>query len=233
MKTIVFDTGPIISLTMNNLLWILEPLQMHSGGDFFITPKVYNELIDRPLATKKYKFEALQILPFISRGIIKVLKHPTVSQRAMSLLNLANTCFKARGNWISIVHEGEMQAVSAALLLGAQAIAIDERTTRKLIEDPTEIQAYLEKKLHCPIAVNNLNLKQIQQEIAGLTVIRSTELVAMAYELGLLNKYILNEEEKIVPHLRKQVLEGALWAVKLSGCSIRRDDLEEMVKLEK
>jgi len=34
VKTIVFDTGPIISLTMNNLLGILEPLKKAAKARF-------------------------------------------------------------------------------------------------------------------------------------------------------------------------------------------------------
>ena len=63
MKSIVFDTGPIISLTLNNLLWIIEPLHDRFGGEFYITKAVYKELIDRPLSTKKYKFEARTLKP--------------------------------------------------------------------------------------------------------------------------------------------------------------------------
>ena len=36
MKSLVFDTGSVISLVMNNLLWTLKPLKKQYGGDFFI-----------------------------------------------------------------------------------------------------------------------------------------------------------------------------------------------------
>ena len=32
MKTLVFDAGPIISMTMNNLLWLLKPLKKQFDG---------------------------------------------------------------------------------------------------------------------------------------------------------------------------------------------------------
>ena len=71
MKTIVFDTGPIISLTMNNLLWILEPLKSISNANFYITNPVKKELVDNPLnKTKRFKFEALQVLHYIENGIL-------------------------------------------------------------------------------------------------------------------------------------------------------------------
>ena len=57
MKALVFDAGPIITLTMNNLLWLLEQLKSQFNGEFFICPAVRRELVDKPLQTKKYKFQ--------------------------------------------------------------------------------------------------------------------------------------------------------------------------------
>ena len=61
MKSLIFDAGPIISLATNNLLWILEPLKNKFDGKFYLTDAVKRELVDRPLETKKFKFEAIQV----------------------------------------------------------------------------------------------------------------------------------------------------------------------------
>lgn len=230
MRSLVFDTGPFITLTLNNLLWTLEPLHDRFDGDFCITEAVYKELIERPLQTKKYKFEALQILPMITSGRIKLLKDQKIRQEAEGLLELANKCFKAHGNWIKIVHPGEMEVVAASLIYGADAVVIDERTTRDLIENPSLIEKRLQKKLHTDVTVVKDNLKRLKKQLKRLKVIRSFELVTVAFELGLLNRYILKEEEKVIPNLRKAVLEGVLWAVKLSGCSVREDDIALVLK---
>ena len=55
MKSLVFDAGPIISLTMNNLLWLLDPLKVNFKGEFYIPMAVKGELVDRPLTTKKFR----------------------------------------------------------------------------------------------------------------------------------------------------------------------------------
>ena len=54
MKSLVFDSGPIISLATNNLLWVLEPLKNKFNGKFFITQAVKGEIVERPLETKKF-----------------------------------------------------------------------------------------------------------------------------------------------------------------------------------
>jgi hypothetical protein len=231
-KKIVFDSGPIISLTMNNLLWIIEPLQKQFGGEFIITPGIYSELVEKPLSTKKYKFEALQILPYIIKKNLQISESKDIYSKANELLELANKCFMAHGSWIKIVHIAEMEALAEAILYNADAIVIDERTTRTLIESPHLLKTILEKKLHTEIKVNEANLARLKQEIGSLFVLRSFELVAMAFELGLLNKYMQEEEKKILPNLERSVLEGVLWAVKLNGCSVKREDIYSLIKME-
>ena len=59
---------------MNNLLWLLEPLKKLSKAKFYITKLVKEELVDTPLnKTKKFKFEALQVLHYIENGTLEVI----------------------------------------------------------------------------------------------------------------------------------------------------------------
>ncbi|HIG96306.1 TPA: hypothetical protein HA249_05470, partial [Candidatus Woesearchaeota archaeon] len=90
---IIFDTGPIISLTTNNLLWLLEPMKKKFGGEFYITPSVKKELVDVPLETKKFKFEALQVLDMIERGVLKIVDQKAVKDEGYKLMQIANQCF--------------------------------------------------------------------------------------------------------------------------------------------
>jgi len=74
MRSIVFDTGPIISIATNNLLWVLEELKKRYDGEFYITSAVKKEVMDKPLRSKMFKLEALQIMFYISKGVIKILE---------------------------------------------------------------------------------------------------------------------------------------------------------------
>ncbi len=58
-------------------------------------------------------------------------------------------------------------------------------------------------------------------------MIRSVELVSVAYELGLLNKYLVD-----VPNPKKTLLEAVLWGVKLNGCSVSEREIAEIVRVE-
>lgn len=226
MKCIVIDSGPIITLTLNNLLSIVEPLRKQFGGSFYITNDVRRELIVKPLTTKKYKLEAMQIMPLLNSKIIEVYDNEEVNAKARWLQDIANNTFMAKENYITIVQYAEMQTLAAALLLGADAVVIDERTTRMLIENPLKVSERMRQKLHTSIRINKENLEILKQTLSSIKVIRSAELVIMAYELGAFNSYLSPEITK------KSMIEGILWAVKLNGCSISDDEIKEIANLE-
>ena len=227
MKSIVFDSGPIISLTTNNLLWILEKLKQRFNGEFLITETIKKELVDRPLEIKRFEFEALQVLRCINKGIIRVAEKSQVNKTASELLELANSCFKARGSWIRIVHNGEMEGLATCIESNAEAFVIDERTTRILIENPKRLTNILSYKLHTNIQTNKKNLSKFLDLTKNIKVIRSFELVAVAYELGLLDGYLPN-----LPNAKKLLLDSILWGVKINGCSVSRKEIDEVIKIE-
>ena len=55
-KVLFFDAGPIISLVMSRMWWVLPKLKKEFGGTFYITPAVKFELVERPLQTKRFAF---------------------------------------------------------------------------------------------------------------------------------------------------------------------------------
>ncbi len=227
MKCLVFDSGPIISLTTNNLLWILEPLKYHFRGEFYITEGVRQELVENPLHSKKFKFEALQVEQQIEKGILKVIKDPKIKSKGFELLNMINSCFKANNNPIKIVQLAEMETIAFALVYNAEGVVIDERITRLLIENPKMINETMRKRLHINISVNGSHLKIILDETKNLKVIRSVELVTIAYELGLLDKFVVN-----IPNAKRELLSSILWGVKLNGASVSEREIEQIIKIE-
>ncbi|MBI3027621.1 hypothetical protein HYY70_05915 [Candidatus Woesearchaeota archaeon] len=228
MKSLIFDAGPIISLATNNLLWILEPLRKDFRGNFYITEPVKRELVDKPLETKKFKFEAIQVEKLIEEGILEVAGNGFVDKNALKFLDMANEIFKAYGDYyMKIVHFAEMSVIAAALELNADAIVIDEKTTRLLIENPKIIVEILRKTLHTPISINESNLKEFNSIVNGIKAIRSVELVTIAYEHGMLDRYVTQ-----IPDSRKNLLESVLWGVKLNGCAVSKEEIEQILETE-
>lgn len=227
MKSLIFDAGPIISLAMSNLLWVLEPLKQKFNGKFCITEAVKRELVDRPLETKKFKFEAIQVERLIEDGILEVTDNNFIRQESLRLLGIANGIFRAYGSYMKIVHLAEMSVAAASVSQNADAIVIDEKTTRFLIENPRVIVEILRKTLHARIAVNESNLKEFKNISRNIMIMRSTELVAVAYENGLLDRYVLK-----IPNARKNLLESVLWSLKLNGCAVSKDEIGQIVQIE-
>mgnify|MGYP001597439983 CR=1 FL=1 len=228
MKTIIFDAGPIISLTMNNLLWILKPLKEISNADFCITEQVKRELVDTPLnKTRKYMFEALQVLHYIENKTLEVIDDDAVRKQTYELLSIANNCFNAFGHNIQIVHEAEMSAIALYLQKKADAFAVDEKTARLLMENPDRLHSIMEHTLHTKVKKDMENLNEFKKLTKNVKIIRSVELVTIAYEKGLLKKYLAN-----MPDSKKTLLESVLWGVKLDGCAVSKREIEQIVKME-
>ncbi len=226
MKSVVFDSGPLISLTLNNLLWLLEPLEKKFEGNFYITEEVKYELVEKPMKTKRFEFEALQVLHYIDRGILKVLEKK--NNKTDRLLRLANNIFKAKGNFIQIVHAGEISSVAACLDLGSNILVVDERTVRLLIENPKKLKTILQDRLHTKVYKKQASLKKFSDMTKNIKIIRSVELATVAYELGLLDKYIPKIENG-----REKLLDSLLWALKLNGCSVSKREMEQILRMDK
>lgn len=227
MKSLIFDSGPIISFSMNNLLWLFPELKNKFNGKFYITNGVKREIIDNPLNSKKFKFEALQVLKEFDNNILELYKNKELNDKTYELLELANHLFNAHGKEMNIVQYAEMEVLAAAIISESDAIVIDERTTRLLLENPEKLRKILQKKLHTSVNSNKDNLKKFKALTKGLKVIRSIELVLIAYEKGLLNNYVLNIKDP-----KKNLLDGLLWGLKLNGCSVSSDEINKVITLE-
>lgn len=227
MKSIVLDSGPIISLTTNNLLWILDILKQKFGGKFCIPQAVKEEIIDHPLNTKKFKFEALQVLNKTNQKVLEVVGSAEIEDLANRLFDISNKIFKAHDSWMHLFHYAEMEVLAAAVVMKSSAIVIDERMTRKIIEDPISIKQLLQKQLHTSIHVDKRNLHEFLSIVKGINVIRSVELAIAAYELGILDKFLANR-----PDARKLLVDSFLWGIKLRGCAVSVKEIDEMVELE-
>ncbi|HLC89243.1 MAG TPA: hypothetical protein VJG49_04370 [Candidatus Nanoarchaeia archaeon] len=222
IKAIFFDTGPIISLVMSRLGWVLPRLKEQYGGKFYITPAVKRELVERPLDIKRFEFEALQVMKLIREGVLEVYTEVPLS-KVKKLKLLANSAFKIQNKTMDIIQEGELESVTSALEVGAEAVVMDERTLRLLIEDSIKMQELLEMRFHRDIAVDSTKIKQFSQVFKKLKIIRSIELVGVAYQLGLLDSYI-----PALKNGRNILVDSVLWATKYNGCAVTEPEIEEL-----
>ncbi|MBW2964436.1 hypothetical protein KY363_03160 [Candidatus Woesearchaeota archaeon] len=227
MKSLVFDAGPVISLTTNNLLWILDQLKQEFNGMFYVPSAVKGELVDKPLQSKRFKFEALQVMFRINNRTLDVIDDAKIKMLAEELLELANHTFKTRGNWLRIVHYAEMEVLATAIIMNSSAVVIDERTTRLLVESPKDLTNMLSSNLRSKVFINKPSLDKLRNWTKNIRIIRSVELVLMAYEQGILDKYLLEGDDA-----RRTLVDSLLWGVKLHGCAVTRNEIRQLVELE-
>lgn len=223
MKYLVFDAGPIISLTLNGMLPILEKLKENFGGEFILTPAVKREVVDKPLRIKKFKLEALRVQGLIDKGIFKmsgdVIADNKVSKETKKILKSSNGVLRstASGEKISIIQEGEASCLAfVGLVKGDHVIVIDERTTRMMIEAPENLESMMERKLHMPLDAN----LELVSGMRDFKFIRSAELLYVAWKKNLIG--VDNS---------KDLLDALLYGAKFKGCAISSGEIEEMKKL--
>jgi len=213
---------------MNNLLWLFDPLKKQYGGKFFITEGVRGEVVERPLKTKRFKFEAMQVSRLIKNKTFDVVTSAKIKQRTEEFLTLANSIFQGHGRSLKIVQYGEMASIALMLEQDCDAFVVDERTTRLLIENPARLLKTLGKKFHTAITVNKEKLKEFTSIVKDIKVLRSIELVTIAYEMRLLDKYL--------PPLKKpreELLDAVLWGMKIDGCAVSKRDINKIKKVER
>lgn len=223
MKYLIFDAGPIISLTMNGMLGILEKLKEVGDVEFVLPPRVVNEVVDRPMRIKKYKLEALQVQNLIDKGVFKVstdiIAQNKMDKEVKRIMKVVNGVLRttSTGEKIKIIHDGEVGCLAFASLCGCDNVIVtDERTTRMLFEAPENLEEMMERKLHMPLDANLDLLK----ELGNFKFIRSAELLFVAYKKGLIGM-----------KKNKDLLDALLYGVKFKGAAISSGEIEEMKKL--
>src|SRR3989344_1622350 len=223
-KAIIFDSGVLISFSMNGVTDLIKELKGIFKGKFLITSEVKREIIDVPLKIKKFELEALKIKQLLDDGVLEMpssigINDSEISTRGNEILNAANSFFIGNGREIHLLDSGESSCLALSRILTERGIkniiAIDERTTRMLVEKHENMREFLEKKLHVRIKVNHESLRFFN----GFKIIRSTELAYVAYKKGL------------VKLKNADVLDALLYAMKFKGASISSEEIEEMKKL--
>ena len=224
-KILLFDASSLISIAMNGLLHELRELKKIFNGKFIIPEEVKWEIIDRPINIKRFKLEALQLNELIKEDVLELpntlgIKKERISTETKKLFEIANNTFFEKGKKeIRLIDIGETACLVLSKTLNEKGmenlIVLDERTTRLLCEKPENLKKLLQKKLRTRIDIKKENLKHFK----GIKIIRSTELIYLAYKKNLVK--IKNEK----------ILDALLYALKFKGCAISTDEIKKIKKM--
>jgi predicted nucleic acid-binding protein len=221
MKTLIFDSSSIITLSLNGLIDILEPIRKYFKGRFLITPSVRQETVGTPLKIRRFELEGLRVSDLIKRGVLEMVQTLQLENETSRVMNLANNLFSAEGSQINLLHEGEASCLALAKTLKNDTLmVIDERTARMLCENPKNLQKLMERKLHMKIERSGEALKMLEA-YSTVPIIRSSELAFVAYKKGLIK----------LPADAQTSIEALLYATKFKGNSISYEEIEEAKRI--
>lgn len=222
MKALIFDSSSIINFVMSGIEELFIELKKSFDGKFIMTEQVKYETIDRPLQIKRFELGALKVKNLLDSKVFEFpqalgITNQVIKEKTPEMLNSTNNSFVARNEFMHIIDLGEASCLALSLILNEKnidnAIVVDERTTRMLVESPERLKKLFENKLHTKVILNSkLSLNNIK-------IIRSSELAYIAYKKGLIKLK------------NGSVLDALLYATKFNGSSISRNEIEEIKKL--
>jgi len=219
-RAIIFDSSTLISLSMNGLLDVLRGLKKNFKGSFLITPDVKKEVVDKPMKITRFKLEGLRIQELLDEGVLEVSMEEGLQTKTKEILNIANSFFEGKGRAIKLVSFGETSCLALSQILTdkkiSNVIAVDERTTRMLVENPENLANFLERKMHTNVISKESNFEIFK----NFKIIRSAELIYIAHK------------KKLVKMGNGELLDALLWAVKFKGCSISNEEIAEIKKMK-
>lgn len=225
MKNVVIDSSTLISLSMNCLIGILDKMHESLGIQFVITPDIRQEVIEDALRSDRFRLGGVRVMKRLCSGVITV-EESDISQ-TNHILDMANSLLTVKGNNFSVVHKGEMSLIPLARMKGSEYIIIDERMTEKIITDPERLKHILENRLHMDVSINSSIMHELHELTKDLTVIKSSDLLAIAYEKGLLDDFTRNCPGR---KIKQEFINGALWGLKNEGCAISTLDISAYMK---
>jgi hypothetical protein len=220
MKYIIFDAGPLISLTLSGMLGIIKKMA-NPDIVFIITPQVKKEVVDRAMTIKKYKLEAVQIANLIEKGFLKessnFIKDEEISRETGNVLNLSRKLISSKSEKINLIQEGEASCLAFSKLCNQKnVIVIDERTTRLITESIGSLKEVMEKKLHMELQINKKELDYFKE----FKYIRSSEMVFVAFKKGLID---LKKD--------RETLDALMYSLKFHGTAISSREIEQMKEI--
>ena len=195
----------------------LSMLPRFKGVEYLMPKGVWEETVGKALHIDRFRMEGVMLDQKIKQGVFKVIDDDKVRELANDILSKINNCFFAKGKAIELIHKGEAEMIALAKLQGIKYLAIDERTTRILIESPEEQKRILENKLHVKIKVDQKRLDEFKSMVNGLKIIRSVDILVRAYDMDLFGV----EESR-----QRDLLRGILWECKNLGCAITRKEID-------
>jgi predicted nucleic acid-binding protein len=215
-KTIVADSSSIISLAVNCMSSVLGELGVHIA----VTEEIYDEIISRPMNSKRYSLESLRIRKLFTEGVISI-EEPEPSL-VRDVLETGNSIYRIDKHDLRLIHGGEAAALALMREKSSDVLLIDERTTRMMVEDPAVLCEVLSSQMSRRVFMDAGRLAHFRTLVPDVKIIRSCEVAAIAYEKGILSRNLGSSG--------REVFAAVLYALKFSGCAVSWQEIEDYLR---
>lgn len=221
MNAIIFDSSTLISLSEKCFLRLLMHVQEHSDCRFLLSQSVWEESVETPNRIHRFELNAERIREAVETGWMEIV-HPTAETQkwAVQIEEWANHSFFIGKKPLAILQAGEIETMALYLSLQADAMAIDERTCRMLVEEPLRLQNHIGSKYDKKITANQAAIAKLQSKFKSALIVRSCDLLAWTYSHGLFG-YELAQNPA--------TLEASLFAVKIAGCAVSSQEILDYI----
>ncbi|MDO8625476.1 MAG: hypothetical protein Q7R47_05315 [Candidatus Diapherotrites archaeon] len=222
MTAIVFDSSVLISISEKCFLRVLRRFGEKNNVRFLVPESVFEETVIRPQSIRRFELNAVRLKSAVADGWLELV--PSSSSTRAHYSNIAqwsNHLFFVDNRPLELLHLGELEALAVYKDRKADALAIDERTCRMMLEDPGRLRSLISKRQDQKIDVDTSNLKNFSDFFGKPVVVRSCDLLALAFRQGLFADDLVSS---------RQGIEAALWAVKFAGCAVSGLEIDQFVK---
>ncbi|MCR4368667.1 MAG: hypothetical protein NUV67_02045 [archaeon] len=225
MTKIIVDSSTLITLSGSCFINIFRELSEREKIRFILPASVYYESVERPIKIRRFELNAIRIREAVRGGYLELARTTPSMKLTMEKLAsaTANVC-RANGKKIRLIDLGEAETLALMKEVGGDILAIDERTTRMLIEEPQNVLKFLEHKHQCKVTMDRGELGEFRQFFGKIRVVRSVELLALAYADGAFATSMPKSKES---------LEAALFAAKFAGCAVSAQEILDYTQVMK
>ena len=217
---IVFDSGVLISFSETCTLSLFKDLK-DAIGEFVITENVKYECVLRVEHIMRFKLSAIRIDREIKDNIFSIASSSSqLKENTTKIMDLTNNMFLVRKQPIKIIQSGEAECLALLGLTDADYLAVDERTTRMLVEQPHSLIDIFKRKYN----TNDVHLDEdkyvkFRELIGPVSVLRSVDLFAYAHKHNLLASDFTSPEN----------IKAVMYALKIKGCSVSFQEIDEYI----
>jgi hypothetical protein len=210
---IIFDSSTLISLGNTGMYNILESLK-EKNIELLVPESVIKEAITDAKKINRFAWNAVNIQHLLNNGTLKEIK---IDKKELEEFeNKVNQIYSSAHGFIEIIQAGEAECIIYANNNPNVVFAVDEITTRLLLEKPHQLDELVKKRYRTKITTDENKLDEILKNTRNIKIIRSVDLIAFGYEKEIFKDF-----------KQEDVLSAALYALKYNGCATSFEEIEE------